>query len=196
MMRQSKATSGMSGEKMRRILLGEITGAHGVRGDVVVRSYTATPEAIGTYGPLTDANGAAALSLRVVRVTPKGAVIARVKGVTDRNGAEALKGRKLHVAREAMPDPDDDDDFYVEDLIGLIAVNTEGKTLGEVIAVENFGAGDLLEVRLTDTRKSELLPFTKAVVPDVDLQSGRVTVVMPDTIDGEPRDTTKRETDS
>lgn len=162
----------------RRILLGQIVGAHGIRGDVIVRTFTGEPEAIAGYGPLTDAAGAAALTLKVLRVTPKG-VIARVMGVADRNGAEALKGRKLYVARTALPEPAGDDDFYHADLVGLAAIDAVGRALGEVVAVQNYGAGDLLEVRLAAMQKTELVPFTKACVPVVDLASRRVTVVMP-----------------
>ncbi|MCB1504182.1 MAG: ribosome maturation factor RimM [Hyphomicrobiaceae bacterium] len=166
-----------AGEKL--ILLGEIIGAHGIRGEVVVRSYTADPQAIADYGPLVDQAGAAPLTLKVMRMTPKGGVIARVKGVSDRNGAELLKGRKLHVAREAMPEPEADDDFYHADLIGLAAADASGAVIGEVVAVQNFGAGDLLEVRLAGSRKTELIPFTKAFVPTVDMAARRVVIEMP-----------------
>lgn len=162
----------------RRILLGEIAGAHGIRGDVIVRTFTGVPQAIAGYGPLTDAVGAAALTLKVLRVTPKG-VIARVKGVADRNGAEALKGRKLYVARAALPEPAGDNDFYHADLVGLAAIDADGRALGEVVAVQNYGADDLLELRLATTQKTELVPFTKACVPIVDLAGRSVTVVMP-----------------
>lgn len=162
----------------RRILLGEIAGAHGIRGDVIVRTFTGAPDAIASYGPLTDATGAQPLALKVLRVTPKG-VIARVKGVADRNGAEALKGRKLYVTRAALPEPAGDDDFYHADLIGLAAVAPDGRPLGEVVAVQNFGAGDLLEVRFNASQKTELIAFTKASVPVVDVAARRVTIVMP-----------------
>lgn len=172
----------------QRILLGEITGVHGIRGEVLVRAYTAEPEAIASYGPLTDATGTAPLTIKVVRLTPKGAIVARIKGVTDRNGAEALKGRKLFVARETMPAPDDEDEFYHADLIGLAAIDAEGSALGEVIAVQNYGAGDLLEIRLSGTKRTEFIPFTKAVVPAIDLARRRLTVVMPATVDVDERD--------
>lgn len=162
-----------------RILLGEITGAHGIRGDVLVRAYTGDPRAIADYGALTDSEGAAPLTLKVLRLTPKGAVVARVKGIADRNAAEALKGRKLFVARQAMPEPDDEDDFYYADLIGLSAVDAEGRAIGEVVAVQNFGASDLLEVRLTGSRKTELIPFMRDFVPAVDIAGRQVTVRMP-----------------
>lgn len=173
--------------KGKRILLGEITGAHGVRGEVLVRSFTADPAAIGEYGALTDADGTAPLALKVVRVTPKGAVVARVKGIGDRNGAEALKGRKLHVAREMLPETDADGEFYHADLIGLAAVDGDGRVMGEVVAVQNYGAGDLLEIRLAGTRKAELVPFTRRCVPVVDVAAGRVQIELPDVILGEDR---------
>lgn len=176
----------------KRILLGEIAGAHGIRGDVIVRTFTGEPTAIASYGPLTDAAGAGALTLKVLRVTPKG-VIARVKGVADRNGAEALKGRKLYVARAALPEPAGDNDFYHADLIGLAAVTHDGRVLGEVVAVQNFGAGDLLEVRLSATQKTEFIAFTKACVPVVDVAGGRVTVVMPVAASDDEEDRLMRE---
>ena len=169
----------------KRILLGEITGVHGIRGDVLVRAHTADPEAIADYGPLSDEAGAAPLTLKVLRQTPKGAIIARVKGISDRNGAEALKGRKLYVARDAMPEPSEDE-FYHADLIGLAAVDAAGVALGEVVAVQNFGAGDLLEIRMSGTKRTELVAFTKAVVPGIDFLARRLTVVMPETVDVPP----------
>jgi 16S rRNA processing protein RimM len=171
----------------KRILLGEITGAHGIRGDVLVRAYTGDPETIANYGALTDEKGAAPLTLKVLRLTPKGAVVARVKGVTNRNAAEALKGRKLFIARAAMPEPENEDDFYYSDLIGLTAVDVDGNAMGELVAVHNYGAGDLLEIRLVATKKTELIPFTKTVVPKIDLPGRRLTVVMPVTVEGEKK---------
>lgn len=184
-------------DKDKRILLGEVTGAHGIRGDVIVRTFTGQPDAIAGYGPLTDAVGGAPLLLKVLRVTPKG-LIARVKGVADRNGAEALKGRKLFVSRAALPEPSGDD-FYHADLIGLAAVTEDGRRLGEVVAVQNYGAGDLLELRSSDTHKTELVPFTKACVPAIDLAARRLVVVMPvaaaeDEDDRRMREAAERET--
>ncbi len=161
------------------ILLGEITGAHGIRGEVLVRTYTGDPEAIAGYGPLTDADGNAPLTLKVLHMTPKGAAVVRVHGVTDRNAAEALKGRKLYIARKNMPEPGSADEFYHADLIGLAAVDVEGNRIGEVVAVVNYGAGDLLEIKLAGARSTELVPFTKAFVPSIDIPSRRLLVVMP-----------------
>lgn len=166
----------MSGTETKRILLGEIGAAHGIRGDVMVRTFTVAPAAIADYGPLTDAAGGAPLKLKVLRVTPKG-VVARIAGIADRNGAEALRGRKLYVLRAAMPEPEEDA-FYHEDLVGLAAVDAAGAAIGKVVGVQNYGAGDLLEVRLAAGGGNELVPFTKAFVPQVDIAAGRVVVVM------------------
>ena len=167
----------------RLILLGQITGAHGIRGDVILRTFTADPADIAAYGPLTDASGARPLALSVVRVSDKG-VVARVKGVADRNAAEALKGRELFVARSKLPKADEAE-YYHADLIGLKAVTPEGVEIGRVIAVQNFGAGDLLEIKMSGGKDAEFIPFTDACVPDVDIAAGRVTVVPP-VMTGEP----------
>lgn len=161
----------------RRILLGQISGAHGIRGDIIVRTFTADPDGIAAYGELTDKDGLKPLQIKIVRVTDKG-VIARVKGVTDRNGAEALKGRELYVSRSQLPAADEAE-YYHADLIGLNAITEDGAAFGKVVAVQNFGAGDLLEIRTRDGRDSEFIPFTNACVPIVDIKAQTVTVVPP-----------------
>jgi 16S rRNA processing protein RimM len=158
------------------VLLGHIAGAHGVRGEVLIKSYAATPEDIAAYGPLTDETGSRAVSIKVLRVTAKG-VIARVDGVVDRTAAEALKGMRLYVERNKLPETGTDE-FYHTDLIGLMAVSLEGKAIGEVVSLRNYGAGDLLEVRLAGSRETELVPFTTAFVSDVDIAGGRVVIAM------------------
>lgn len=159
------------------MLLGRIAGAHGIRGEVLIKSFTAAPEDIGAYGALSTADGSRAFEIASARSTPKGGVVARLKGISDRNAAEALKGTDLYVARDRLPPPSDDE-FYYADLVGMTAVTPDGATLGEIVAVQNFGAGDLLEVRLAGKAKTELIPFTDAVVPDVDAAARRVTVVL------------------
>lgn len=161
-----------------RILLGTITGAHGIRGDVTVRSYAESPEDIAAYGPLADKSGTRTFELKVLRVTPKGAVIARIAGVGDRNAAEALQGLDLYVSRDKLP-PAEEGEFYHADLIGMAAVAPDGTRLGEIVDVANYGAGDLLEVRLAGRRDTELIPFNDTFVPAVDLQRRRATVVLP-----------------
>jgi 16S rRNA processing protein RimM len=174
----------MLGKKL--ILLGHIAGAHGIRGEVLVKTYTGAPDDIASYGPLTDATGAKSYTLKVVRLTPKG-VIARVTGVADRNGAEALKGTALHVDRAAMGDSDPGEYFY-SDLIGLAAVAPDGTAIGTVKSVNNFGAGDLLEIAFTATGKTEFIAFTDANVPEVDMANSRITVVIPADDGSKPED--------
>ncbi len=167
----------------RRILLGQITAVHGVRGDLIVRSYTADPADIAAYGPLTDKDGGKPLTLSVVRVSDKGVVV-RAKGVADRNAAELLKGRELYVQRSQLPAADDAE-YYHADLVGLDAFTSDGQPFGRVVAVQNFGAGDLLEIRTQDGRDTEFIPFSDACVPDVDIAARRLTVVPP-VMTGEP----------
>ena len=162
----------------RRVLLGEITGAHGVRGSVVLKVYTADPRSIAAYGPLADEAGRASFTITVERVTPKGAVIARVKEVTDRNAAEKLRGVKLYADRDRLPKPAEGE-YYHADLIGLAAVGPDGTGLGDVVAVVNYGAGDLLEIRLAGTKRTELVAMTEANIKEVDIASDRIVVSMP-----------------
>jgi 16S rRNA processing protein RimM len=161
----------------RRILLGRIVSAHGIRGEVVIDSFTGAAEDVAAYGPLDTEDGRK-LDIKLVRTTPKGGVIARVAGVADRNGAEALRGTALYAARGQLPEPGEGE-FYFEDLAGLRADNEVGERIGQVVAVQNYGAGDLLEVRLEGQRVTELIPFTDAFVPVVDVAGGRVVVVVP-----------------
>jgi 16S rRNA processing protein RimM len=164
----------------RRILLGHISDALGIKGEVLLKVHTEAPEAIADYGPLSDAHGRV-FEIRVVRVTPKG-VVARVKGVTDRSAAEALKGTELFTTRDNLPDPEHDE-VYHADLIGLTAVGPDGAAIGTVTAVANHGAGDMIEIALAGSRQTELIPFTKAYVPEVDLAKGRIFVRLPEPFD-------------
>jgi len=164
-------------EDTKRVLLGRISGAHGIRGDVIVRSFTENPASIGDYGALSNEDGSATFKLSVKRVSSKG-VITRVKGVDDRNGAEALKGVELYVSRDQLGEPAGGAFFYT-DLIGLSAVDVEGLKVGDVVGVDNFGAGDLLEVRLTGRKQTEYIAFTHDFVPEVDVDGGRVVIVLP-----------------
>lgn len=170
----------------RRVLLGEVSGAHGIRGHVIVRSYAADPRDIAAYGALETAEGKVLPKLSVVRVTDRG-VIARFAGITDRNAAETFKGTQLWIARDRFPAAADGE-YYHADLIGLDAVAPDGAEIGHVIAVENFGAGDLLEIRLKDSKQTEYVPFTNAVVPEVDLTAGKLVVVMPEVLEEDAED--------
>ncbi len=163
----------------RRVLLGVVIGAQGIRGEVKVKTFTGDPEAIGDYGPLSDAKAERQFRLKVRRVAggkykAGDVVIAAIQGIADRNAAEALKGTELYVSRDALPAAGDGE-FYYADLVGLQAVTTEGRPLGTVVAVHNFGAGDMLEVK-PEGGASVMVPFTDAAVPEVDLDGGRIGV--------------------
>ena len=162
-----------------RILLGRIAGAHGIRGEVIIHAFTEAPESIAGYGPLSDAAGARTFTIETARATPKG-VVARLKGLSDRTAAEALKGVDLYVERSRLP-PATEGEYYHADLIGLAAVDPDGNRIGEIVAVQNYGAGDLLEIRVAGRSQTELIPFTDANVPEVDLAAKRVTVAPPRT---------------
>jgi 16S rRNA processing protein RimM len=158
------------------LCLGIVTGAHGVRGLVKIKPYTADPADLLAYGPLSDAAGRRQFAITLLSFT-KGEWLARIEGVADRAAAEALRGAELHVPRAALPPPDEEE-FYHVDLIGLEAVTTDGSVFGRVHAVHDFGAGEMLEIR-DRTGGSTMLPFTRAAVPSVDLAGGRITVDPP-----------------
>lgn len=170
----------------RRVLLGHIAGAHGIRGAVLVRSYTEEPEAIAGYGPLQDEAGGALFTLSVEGGTAKG-LICRVAGVDDRNAAEKLKGLALYVPRDRLPPPEDGLYYHV-DLIGLAARTEGGAALGRVIAVLNYGAGDILEVQPAGSRRTALYPMTEAVVRAVDIAGGVVVIDPPDEVEAGDRE--------
>ncbi|MAW89042.1 MAG: ribosome maturation factor RimM [Phyllobacteriaceae bacterium] len=160
-----------NGKDVRMAVIG---APHGVRGELRVKSFTADPLAIGDYGPLHDAEGRL---YEVLDVRPaKTVVVVRFKGVTTREQAEALNGVELLVARDALPDEDlEEDEFFHADLVGLDVRDGDGKRLGKVTALQDFGGGDLLEITLGG-RKGVLIPFTMAAVPVVDVEGGFVTI--------------------
>lgn len=162
---------------MRRICLGVIAGVHGVRGLVKIKSFTQVPADIGAYGPLENESGSRRFEV-AVKGEAKGAVLAAIAGIKDRDAAEALKGIRLYVAREALPAPEDEEEYYHADLIGLAAEDETGKALGTVVAVQNHGAGDILEIE-DQAGAGLLVPFTRAAVPRIDLAGGRLTVLVP-----------------
>jgi 16S rRNA processing protein RimM len=168
-----------------RILLGHISSAQGIKGEVVVHAHTADPQDIGSYGQLSDAGGKRSFILKVLRVSNRG-VVCRIDGVADRTQAEALRGTELYVDRSQLPEPEEEA-FYHADLIGLAAVSAAGEAVGTVVAVHNFGAGDLIELRLAGSNDTEFLPFTKFCVPTIDIAGGKIVVVAPaESADGPP----------
>ena len=161
-----------------RVCLGVMVGAHGVRGLVKVKSFTEVPEDVAAYGPVSDEAGRRRWSLETTG-RARGVVLVRVPGVADRDQAQALHGTRLYVDRAALPALEEEETFYHADLIGLRAEGVDGQALGRVQAVENYGAGDLLEI-VDDEGKAQMLPFTKAVVPEIDLAGGRLVIALPE----------------
>jgi 16S rRNA processing protein RimM len=161
-----------------RVCLGQIGAAHGVRGEVRLRSFTSDPAAIADYGPLETEDGRV-LEIEALRPA-KDHFVARLSGVRDRDAAGALTNAMLYVPRERLPQTQDPDEFYHADLIGLVAVDRAGKTLGTVVAIHNFGAGDLIEVKPQTGGNTELVPFDLTHVPEVDIAAGRIVVHPPD----------------
>jgi 16S rRNA processing protein RimM len=168
----------------KHVCVGVVTGPHGVTGAVRIKSFTAIPEDIAAYGPLTDESGGQSFELRLVGAA-KGVLIGRLGGVADRNRAEALRGLRLYLPRTALPPPEPEE-YYHADLIGLEAVLSDGTVLGRVRAVHDFGAGDSLEVVLPGM-PPVMVPFTRAVVPVVDVVAGRLVVEPPDGLLAAPR---------
>ena len=166
-----------SAASQRLVLMGAILGAHGIKGDVKVKSFAAKPAAIAEYGPLTDTKHKRSFELSIVGAA-KGVLIGRIAGITDRNAAEALKGVELFVDRERLPAPDDPEEYYLADLIGLGAVDGKGAKLGEIVSVDNYGAGDLLLV-VPENGEGFVVPFAKAFVPVVDVKDRRVVLDLP-----------------
>ena len=160
-----------------RICLGQIGAAHGVRGEVRLHSFTAEPEAIAGYGPLETEDGGVVQIESLRRA--KDHFVAKLAGVADRSAAERLTNVKLYVLRERLPAPDQPDEFYHADLIGLAVVDRAGEKLGTVVALHNFGAGDLIEVRPDAGGNTELVPFDKTNIPAVDITSGKIVVDPP-----------------
>ena len=173
----------MTADRSKKILLGRIGAAHGIRGEVRLQSFTQNPLDIAAYGPLETDNPDRLVAITALR-QQKDTIIARLGGVSDRTAAEKLNGIGLYIQRERLPMPDDEDDFYHADLIGLEARLPDGTVLGTVSAIPNFGADDLIEVKDGRTGDTFLYPFTRAVVPDVRISDGYLTLVPP--LDAEP----------
>ena len=160
-----------------RVCVAQIGAAHGIRGDVKLWSFTADPLAIKQYGPLETEDGAARFKIASLR-TAKDHLVVRFAGIDDRNAAERLTNLRLFVPRTRLP-ATQADEFYHADLIGLKAVDAQGHEFGTVIAVQNFGAGDLLEIKTPEGRETVMLPFTVTTVPAVDIAGGRIVIDPP-----------------
>ena len=166
-----------------RICVAQIGGAHGIRGEVKLKSFTADPMAVKDYGVLTSEDGSAHFTIEALRPA-KDHLVARFRGVDDRNAAERLTNIKLFIPRERLPPPAPDE-FYHADLVGLAAVTGDGTEFGTVVAIHDFGAGVILELRPSAGDATILLPFTDAFVPTIDIAGGRIVVAPPEEKPGE-----------
>lgn len=161
-----------------RVCVAQIGAAHGIRGEVRLRSFTEQPSDVTAYGALESEDGRRHFEIETLRPAKDG-FVARLKGIVDRNAAERLTHLKLYIPRDRLPPVDNENTFYHADLIGLAAVTPDGATLGTVRAVHNFGAGDIIEIEPTEAGEALMLPFTEATVPTVDIANGRLVVVPP-----------------
>src|ERR1700704_6540006 len=165
-----------------QICVARIGAAHGVRGAVKLWTFTEDPMAVKHYGPLVTKDGARRFEVTQAREA-KGHLVATLKGIATREDAERLNGLELYIARDRLP-ATDDGEYYHADLIGLAAVNAANEPVGRVIAIHNFGAGNIIEIAPA-SGPTMLLPFTNAVVPTVDVAAGRVVIELPDEIEGD-----------
>jgi len=164
------------------VQMGEFGRAHGLNGEIRLKSYTGIPQAIASYGPLLGADGRRIelTDIRQAGGASPDLLVVRVKGITDRNGAEALNRLALYLPRERLGTTQDDDEFFTADLVGLDVLDTNGTHLGTVADVPNYGGGDLIEIRPALGGATALLPFTKAFVPELDIAGGRIVVDPPE----------------
>jgi 16S rRNA processing protein RimM len=169
------------------VLIGRFGAPHGVRGEIRLQSFTSNATAIADYGVLTDKTGAKNIQLLGVHSHGKDMLLARVAGVTSRESAQALTGLELYLSRDNLP-PAQEDEFYCADLIGLRAVAPNGETLGHVSDVQNFGAGDILEIKPLSGGETYFLPFTKLIVPSIDFTEGYLVINPPIETQAAPED--------
>ncbi|MGE3148013.1 MAG: ribosome maturation factor RimM [Pseudorhodoplanes sp.] len=178
---RSRPTEGREG----RICVAQVGAAHGLKGEVRVFSFTENPEDFRRYGPLQSKDGKRTLTIAAVR-PGRDHFVVKFEGIDDRDAADLLRNMELYVARDSLPAPSADDTFYHADLLGLTATYRDGARAGEVIAVHNFGAGDLLEIR-RDGADALLVPFTEQAVPVIDLAAQQIVIDPPAEIAGEPQ---------
>ncbi|MEO7705434.1 MAG: ribosome maturation factor RimM [Thermoflexales bacterium] len=167
------------------VSVGIIHGAHGVRGEVKLASFTQVPDTIARYGPLRTGTGS---TVEIVKLRPRtNGFIAILKGVVDRDQAEALKGTELFVARSLLPEPAGDE-VYLGDLVGLAVWLKDGRHLGEVVNIADYGAGTLLDVKLAERPETMLIPFARSFITDTNVKDGKITVELPEGyLDGDER---------
>jgi len=162
----------------RLVLVARVSGAFGVKGEVRIKTYTDNPLAVLNFRELRRANGLPGLTLVSGRSFKEG-LVARAKEIATKEEADALKGLDLYAPRSALPPPDEEE-FYLTDLIGLRAESPEGTPLGTVKSVQNFGAGDVLEIEPPGRKATWMVAFTSDTAPEIDLDGGRIVIVRPD----------------
>ncbi len=167
----------VEGAHSDRVCLGAIAGAHGVGGAVRIRSFTTEPADVVAYGPVSDEDGKRVFEIEIIGEA-KGVMLAQISGVNNRDAADALKGTRLYVARDALPSPDDDE-FYHADLLGLAVELVDGAGFGKVIGIRTVGETDVLEITRNDGLPSVMVPFTRDATPVVDLAGGRLVIDPP-----------------
>lgn len=162
-----------------KILLAQIGSPHGIKGEVRVKPF-GEPEMLDQYGKLETKDGQ---KFKIKRMRPqKNMLVVKFEGVNTRNEAEALNRVELYIDRAKLPELEEEDEFYIEDLIGMNVMNEAGEPIGNILAVPNFGAGDMLEIKPANSSSTYFLPFTKEVVPEIDFEKGSVKVAPPDEV--------------
>jgi 16S rRNA processing protein RimM len=174
----------------KKVCLGKIVGVHGIRGEVKVKSYTAQDKDLGSYGDLEDKNSTQTFALKVTGHS-KELLRVKIKGVDDRNKAETLIGIELYAKRGVLPEVQTEDVFYEADLVGLEVLDEQKNKVAKVIGFYNFGAGDILEIKL-QTGKAEMLPFNKAYVPEINLEEGYIIVTSTGMVFSEDEEDSKK----
>lgn len=167
----------------RDVLLAAVLGAHGLKGEVRVKTFTEDPEKLGAYGSLHAKDGRL-FTLESLRPGKSGEAVAAFSEIRDRNAAEALKGTELFVSRGNLPEAGNGE-FYHADLVGLDAEDKEGRRIGKVLSIQNYGAGDVLVI-VTETGDEILLAFTRDNVPEIDVKAGRLIVAVPSEVEARP----------
>jgi len=175
------------GASHQLVEVGIFGAPHGVRGELRLKSFTAYPATIADYAPLTSEDGKRSFKIKSLRPIKDDMLVVSIEGIADRDAAETLTNIRLFVPRDQLPPPDEEE-YYHADLIGLKVENSNGLAIGYVTAVHDFGAGDILDITLDSGGPSVLLPFTKAAVPEINLQEGRLIAVIPEENDDKAAD--------
>ncbi|CEI85158.1 16S rRNA processing protein RimM [Ehrlichia minasensis] len=162
------------------ICLGVITSSHGISGNVKIRTFTENPEDFTSYGMLTD--GTNTYKISIVSVTSQNTIIAKIKNIVSRNDADLLRNKKLFIEKDKLPNLTNNDEFYHNDLIGLNVILEDNKVYGNVKKIHNFGSCDIIEICLSYSKQSTMLPFTKNIFPHINIKEKYIIVNLPEII--------------